>query len=210
MITLYGCPNTRSSRVSWMLEELNLPYEYSFVDFSKGGSQAPEFLAVTPAGKVPVLTDDDLLLTESAAIINYLGDKYGNGDLIPKAGTAQRGLYDQWCHFAMSELEQPLWTIGKHKFALPSEHRVKEIFPTAAWEFQKALGLFSKGLGESPYILGDNFSAADILLTQTLFWAISFKQEIPQTNLQEYIERLRNRPALLKAKEREQAESNKE
>ncbi|WP_101757375.1 glutathione S-transferase family protein [Oceanicoccus sp. KOV_DT_Chl] len=207
MITVYGYPNTRSLRVCWMLEELAQPYEYSLVDFSKGESQSPQFLAVNPAGKVPVITDGDLLLTESAAIITYLGDKLGNGDLVPKAGTPQRGHYDQWCHFAMCELEQPLWTRAKHKFALPSEHRIKEIFPTADWELQKALNLFSQGLGKKDYILGDAFSAADILLGQTLQWAISFKQQVPQQNLQDYSQRLRNRPALLKAQQREKTEA---
>lgn len=204
MITLYGYPNTRSLRVSWMLEELNQVYEYSLVDFSKGESQSPEFLAINPAGKVPVLIDDDLLLTESAAINTYLGDKLGREDLVPRAGTAQRARYDQWCQFAVSELEQPIWTIAKHKFALPRKFRVKEIFATAEWELQKSLTLLSDNLSDRDFMLNDAFSAVDILIGQTLQWVMSFEQVVPQKNLQDYNQRLNDRPALKSARLREE------
>ncbi len=205
MINLYGYPQTRSRRITWMLEETGAEYEFKLVDFNKGESQSDWFLAINPAGKVPAMTDGDLLLTESAAIINYIGDKFPGSGLIPAAGTPERGLYDQWCYFAMTELEQPLWTQGKHRFALPKEHRVPEIMETASWEFQKALGLLEQGLGSNDYILGDKFSAADILLTHTLIWGINFKNEVKQENLLAYVERNRGRDALARAIEREEA-----
>ena len=207
MITIYGSPNSRSIRVTWMMEELGQDYQFSKIDYSKGESQSPEFLAINPAGKVPALLDDDLLLTESAAIVSYLGDKFQKTDLVPAAGTAERGRYDQWCYFVMSELEQPLWTMGKHRFAIPAEYRVADIFPTAEWEFQQALTLFSLGLAENDYILGDQFSAADILLAQTLFWATAFGQKIEQPNLRSYFDKMKQRPALLKAQQREKSGS---
>ena len=205
MITIYGYPNTRSTRVNWMMEELGQDYQYVLVDFAKGDPQSADFLALNPAGKVPAMRDDDLVLTESAAINTYLGDKFNNRELVPMPGTAERGHYEQWCYFAMCELEQPLWTIGKHRFANPEQHRIKAIFPTAAWEFQKALDLLSRGLGDQDYILGDAFSAADILLAQTLTWGQAFKQPIEQQNLLDYCQRNENRPARIRAKEREQA-----
>ncbi len=205
MLTVYGVPQSRSTRILWMLEELQQPYEFKSINFSKGESQAPEYLAINPAGKVPALLDGDFVLTESAGINTYLGDKFEARHLIPAPGTELRGKYEQWCYFAVCELEQPLWTMGKHRFAIPEEYRVEEIFPTAEWEFQKALALFSQGLNDNDYILGENFSAADILLCQTLFWAMSFEQKIEQQNLRDYIERLQSRPALIKAKERETA-----
>lgn len=204
MITLYGFANSRSLRVAWMLEELGVDYHYEPVDLRKGEGQAPEYQAINPAGKVPTLKDDDFVLTESGAIVSYLGDKFGNRELVPEPGTPLRGKYEQWCHFSMSELEQPLWTIGKHKFALPAEYRVPEIFPTASWEFQKALALLSQGLGDEPFILGEEFSAADIMLSHTLLWATAFKQPLEAENLQRYLERTQARPALQRAREREQ------
>lgn len=205
MIKVYGYPQTRSRRITWMLEELGADYEFKLVDFNKGESQSDWYLAINPAGKVPAMQDGELVLTESAAIITYLGDKFADAGLVPPAGTADRGRYDQWCYFAMTELEQPLWTQGKHRFALPEEHRVPAIMDTAAWEFQKALGLLEQGLGDNPCILGDKFSAADILLTHTLIWGINFKNEIKQEKLLAYLERHRGREALAKAIEKEEA-----
>jgi glutathione S-transferase len=205
MITVYGTANTRSTRVTWMLEEVGATYEFSAIDFSKGDNKAPAFLAINPAGKIPVLTDNDLALTESAAIINYLADKFPDSKMIPPAGSPERGHYDRWCFFAMAELEQPLWTMGKNRFALPEEHRVTEILPTAAWEFQQALILLSEGLADKDYILGDQFSGADILLSHTINWGVVFKQPVEQTNLSDYRERCMQRPALAQAKQREKS-----
>ncbi len=203
MLTLYGYPDSRSLRVSWMLEELGVDYHYQLVDLAKREGQSPVYLAINPGAKVPALQDDQLVLTESAAIITYLGDKYPEQSLVPTAGSSQRAIYEQWSYFAISELEQPLWTMGKHKFVLPKERRVKEVLPTAQWEFQTALALLSQGLGEKDYILGDQFSAADILLGQTLLWGLAFKQAIEQANLQPYVDRLKQRPALVRALEKE-------
>lgn len=205
MIKVYGSPNSRSLRITWLLQELGLDYDYQLIDFFKGDNRAPEFLAVNPAGKVPVITDGDLVMFESAAITSYLADRYSNGVLIPAAGSPERGLYDQWSYFVACELEQPLWTIGKHKFALPAEQRVAAIFGTAAWEFQKALKILSQGLGDNSYLLGDRFSAVDILAAQTLAWGIKFEQPVEQENLKAYLERLMARPAREAAAQRERS-----
>lgn len=208
MITVYGYPKTRTNRVTWMLEELGVEYQFKFIDLMKGEGQSESYRAINPSGKVPSLSDNDLILTESAAMLSYLGDKYGTPPLTPVPGSPERGTHDQWLCFAIAELEQPLWTIGKHKFALPKERRVAEIFETAAWEFQKALALLSAGLGDKDYILGSDFSAADILIGHTLFWGLSFKQPVEQENLSAYINRLKNRPARLAAIEKENQAAN--
>lgn len=205
MIQIYGFPQSRGTRITWLLEELGVDYEFKLVDFNKGEHRSPEFLAINPAGKVPAIVDGDLVMTESGAILNYLADKFADKGLIPAVGTAERAMYEQWSYFALSELEQPLWTLGKHRFALPEEQRVEAIFPTAEWEFQKALALLSEGLGDKPYILGDQLSAVDILLAHTLFWGLSFKQSIEQENLQAYVTRMRAREALTRAGAKEKA-----
>lgn len=205
MMKVYGFPNSRSTRITWMLEELAQEYEFCLVDFNKGEPQSPEYLAINPAGKVPAFSDGDFLMLESAAIVAYLGDKYPESGLVPTAGTHARALYDQWSYFTLCELEQPLWTIGKNKFALPEDQRCPSIFPTAQWEFQKALRLFSEGLGDKPYILGDQFTAVDILLGQTLMWGTAFKQPIEQENLQAYLKRVASREALGRARAKEGA-----
>jgi glutathione S-transferase len=205
MITVFGYPQTRSRRITWMLEELEQDYEFRLVDFNKGDSKSAEFLAINPAGKVPAMQDGELVLTESAAIVTYIGDKFPQKRLVPGTGTAERGLYDQWSYFALTELEQPLWTMGKHRFAIPKEYRVPEIMKTAEWEFQQALSLLEKGLGNNEYILGSEFSAADILICHTLIWGINFKQVVEQDNLNQYVQRLRERDALKRAISKEEA-----
>ncbi|NRB39465.1 MAG: glutathione S-transferase family protein [Pseudomonadales bacterium] len=204
MITVYGYPKTRATRITWLLEELQQDYQFKRVNFAKGENRSAEFLAINPAGKVPAMQDDNLLMTESGAIVTYLADKYAAGTLIPAAGTNQRGRYEQWSYFSVCELEQGLWSIGKHKFALPEEQRVPDMINTGAWEFQKALALLSKGLGEQDYILGEQFSAVDILLVMTLHWALAFKQPIEADNVKAYYQRVINRPAFKAAWEREQ------
>jgi len=205
MIKVYGYPQTRARRITWMMEELARDYEFVLVDFNKGEARSDWYLAINPAGKVPAMQDGDLVVTGSAAIVTYLGDRYPDRGLVPEAGTAARARHDQWCYFTLTELEQPLWTMGKHRFALPKEQRVPAILDTAAWEFQKALARLEQGLGDKPCILGKAFSAADILLTHTLIWGVNFKQDVKQDTLQAYLARHREREALARAIAREEA-----
>lgn len=113
MIKVYGFPKTRSLRILWTLEEIGADYGLVKVDLFKGEAEEPAFLQLNPAGKVPVLVDDDLVLSESGAICTYLADKYPETGLAPEPRTGQRAIYDQMCFFALTELEQPLWTMAK-------------------------------------------------------------------------------------------------
>ncbi len=206
MLTIYGTPKSRSLRITWLAEELGLEYDYYALNFAEGEHRGDAFLAINSGGKVPAITEGEHTLTESGAIINYLADKHAPGKLIPPVASIERAEFDRWSFFAISELEQPLWTMGKHKFALPRDQRIKEIFPTAEWEYQKALALLSEGLGSNDYILGEQFSAVDILLLQTLKWGQAFGQDLPQANLKAYYERGTSRPAYEKAVAREAGE----
>ncbi|WP_303720206.1 glutathione S-transferase family protein [Malonomonas rubra] len=205
MYDLYGMPMTRATRVVWALEEIGAEYRYHLVNLMKGEGQAPDFLRLNPFGKVPVLVDGDLVLSESAAICTYLGDQYPETELVPPVGTAERARYDQWCYFVLTELEQPLWTIHKHRFVFPEEKKVSQILPVAAWEFQRALAVLDKGLGEQEYLVNNSFTMADILAAHTLRWARAAKQAIESQALQKYEKRVCGRTALERAKQREQA-----
>lgn len=202
MIQLYGHAKTRSLRVSWMLEELGTEYQFIDVDLSSGAARREPFVTLNPGGKVPVLVDGDLILTESAAIVTYLGDQYAPGSMVPTVGTLLRARYEQWCYFAVTELEQPLWNMAKHRFALPEARRVPAMIDCAAWEFGRALKILEKGL-QAPFIFGEHFSAADILLGHTLQWAQAFKLEISSPSILDYLQRLSTRPALARAVARE-------
>ncbi|BDM65682.1 glutathione S-transferase [Shewanella sp. NFH-SH190041] len=202
MITLYGMPRSRSLRVSWLLEELELDWHYHFIDAAKGEHRSDAYLAINPCGKVPALTDDELVLTESAAIMLYLARKYGNGDLLPAPGTPESAKQLQWVSFIITELEQPLWTIGKHKFALPAELRCSDMINVAQYEFEQAAAIAENWLPQSPFLLGDELSVADLLLAHTLLWGTRFNQTISPA-LAQYRDRLAARPALARALNKE-------
>ena len=199
---LYGHPNSRATRALWALEEVEAEYEYVHVDLKSGQGRIDSYLAINPAGKVPTLVDDDLVITESAAICLYLGDKFPESGLVPPIGSTEGAECYRWVSFAISELEQPLWTIAKHRFVLPEEKRVPAILQTAFWEFSVAAGVLAKGIADRRYAAGETFTAADILLGHTLAWARSTRIELGHDSLNVYADRVLDRPALELARER--------
>jgi glutathione S-transferase len=210
MITLYGTPRSRALRVSWALEELGLDWQFSFINFSKGDNRSEGFAALNPSGKIPVLTDDDLVVTESAAIVSYLAEQYGQGALLPAstASKAERALFHQWYSFIICELEQPLWSMGKHKFALPEAQRLSTMRDVAIWEFDKAAAIAETWVPVTGFLLGEEFTLIDILLCHTLMWATVFEQTIP-LKLMAYHDRLQQRAALVSALEKTETIASK-
>jgi glutathione S-transferase len=202
MIKVYGFPFTRSTRVVWALQEAGAEYDYIPVDLSKGEHRKAEFLRVNPGGKVPVLIDGDLVLTESAAICTYIGEKFPSSGLVPVRAD-ERAQYFQWCFFAMSELETPLWILAKYTRVFPEERRVPAVKETCLWEFQRAADVLAQHMEGREYAIGEHFTAADILLGGTLNWARANHVQLHSPVLEAYAERLANRPALVKARERE-------
>jgi len=207
MLILYGSPRSRATRVTWMLEEIGVDYDYRPVALTQGEGRQPPYLSLNPTGKVPTLVDGELVLAESAAILTYLGDKYALSGLVPHTGGAARAKYNQWCYYCLSELEQPLWTLAKHSFVLPEAKRVAAVKDTARWEFAQAAKVLARQLENPSYVLGEHFSAADILIGHTLSWALNIKIELNDT-LQTYADRVLARPALARAREREQQAAN--
>ena len=202
MIKLYGFPSTRTTRVAWLLEELEMDWQYHQVDLFQGDHLQPAFIALNANGKVPVLVDEDIVITESAAICQYLAEKYGGDKFLPSIATAESAIYHQWFSFIITELEQPLWTMGKHKFILPIDKRCTDILSTAKWEFEKAIGVAESQLNDSTFLVGEQFTVVDILLTHTLNWANNFEQVLPK-KIEAYRLRLLQRPALTRAIEKE-------
>lgn len=203
MIKLYGYPRSRSTRVVWMLEELGIDYEFIKIELLEGAGQTDDYLKIHADGKVPAIDDKGFVLTESAAIVTYLGDKYPASQLVPEPKTQQRARYDQWCFFVLTELEQPLWTIGKHTFVLPEEKRVPEIIDIAHWEFLKACKVLEKNLAGKEFALGGDFSAIDILVAHTLRWADAFGVPTGSEVLDTYRDRISARPSFDKVTNRE-------
>src|SRR5438477_12498114 len=131
---LYGFAPTRSARVLWTLRELEVEFELVDVDVPGGEHRRPEFLALNPAGKLPVLVDGDFVLTESVAIVLYLAEKYPQKGLLP-SGLRERAEVYRWLLFSATELEQPLWRITRHTSLYPPEKRLAVEIPIARQDF---------------------------------------------------------------------------
>ena len=203
-LTLFGCPNTRSLRAAWALEEAGAPYHYHAVDLFRGEGRKPPLSELNPAGKVPLLLTPDGPISESGAILIWIAERFPAAGLL--AGPDQptlRAQTLQWSFFMLSELEQPLWTLAKHRFALPAAHRRPELAPTARWEFERAAALLAARLAGREVLVGERFGIADILACHTLAWARSTRLELGATTLEDYLERHWSRPAAARARERE-------
>lgn len=200
MLKLYGYRNGRTLRALWALEEVGADYEYVEVDLKRGEAREPWFLAINPAAKVPVLIDAGTVISESAAICMHLGDTYSKSGLMPRLATPARTECYKWTSFVLTELDAPLWTIAKHRFALPVERRVAAVIETAIWEFGIALKILSVRLEEAEYLSGDAFSVADILAGHTLLWAKSAHVLTSGDRLDDYLARLNGREALARAR----------
>lgn len=198
---LYGYRNGRTLRVLWMLEELGAEYEYVEVDLFGGQGREPWFLKINPAGKVPVLDDGGTVVTESAAICLHLAEKHPQSGLLPPAGTPERTECYKWTSFILTELDAPLWTIAKHRFALPSERRVPAVINTAVWEFETNIQILAAALEDRLYLVAEAFSVADVLAGHIVLWSKSAKLPVGKA-LEQYLDRLEKRDALARARAR--------
>ena len=183
---LYGMGKSRSFRALWALEEAGIKYDYIAITFGsdgENGAASQEYRALNTQGKVPTLVDEDLVITESGAILNYIASNSTDLTLIPSNNLKTRAKYDELLCFVLSDLEQGLWTNGKHRFALPEAQRVPDVLPTATWEFNKAIKALQSSFDGDGFVVGDNFTMADVLLAHTLNWAESFKFDVPESLL---------------------------
>lgn len=203
-LTLYGCPNSRSLRAAWALEEAGAEYDYKTVDLFRGEGRQPAYMALNPAGKVPLLITPEGPLSESGAILLWIAEHFPAAGLMPSAADAAlRAQCLQWCFFVLTELEQPLWTIARHRFVLPAERRVPAIEPTAVWEFDRAARRLALGLEGREVLVGERFGIADILACHTLAWARSARVPIAPALLDAYLDRHFERPAAQRARSTE-------
>ncbi|MGH8148124.1 MAG: glutathione S-transferase family protein, partial [Rhodanobacteraceae bacterium] len=167
---VYGRPPSRVLRALWLLNELGI--EYELVPINPGGEEArsPEFLALNPTGKVPVLVDGDVVLTESAAIQLYLAEKFPKAGLIPQ-DVAERGQMYRWIFFLVTEIEQPLWRIARNMMIYPEDKRMPADIEMAIGECKAMLAVLEKHMHGRKYLVGDRLSVADLNAAYTLDWA---------------------------------------
>jgi len=198
MITLYHAPRSRSSRFIFLLEELGAPYEIANVSIRRrDGSGALDSHNPHPHGKVPAIRDGDAIVYESAAIALYLTDKFPAAGIGPVVGDAKRGAYLTWLAYYAGVME-PAWVSAFMNSEVPRG--------TAGWvKTDEVMELVNATLSKNPYILGEKFSAADILIGTT-FQLFMGSPLLPKTDLLEsYVARVVERPAHARAQAKDAA-----
>ncbi|MEM7251628.1 MAG: glutathione S-transferase family protein [Pseudomonadota bacterium] len=167
MLKIYHTPGTRGWRAMWACEELGTPYEVIPVDFSPEYRHGKEYRQINPLGKVPTMTDGELLMFESCAMVQYIIDKYGNGELQPAPGTEAHAIYLQWCWYSESTFARPLGEVVNHRRSFPDDP-IERVLDEMKGRGTFAAQAVSDALAGKTYLLGDEFSAADINMGWTL------------------------------------------
>ena len=190
---LYDFGPSRSNRVRWTLQELGVPYEIVTINIPAREQRRDEFLRINPAGKLPVLVDDDMVLTESIAIVLYLAEKYPDKGLLP-SGIRQRAQVNRWLLFTATELEQPLWRMRRHTALYPEDMRLPGDVMLASREFAAMAKVAEEHVRGREFIVGDTVTVADFVFAATLDWAKTANMLDGLSQLESYMERMYARP----------------
>jgi glutathione S-transferase len=192
-LTLYHAAPSRSSIVRWMLEEVGEPYDIHLVSLSKGENRAPEYLAVNPMGKVPALRHGDVVITEAAAICAYLADEFPRAKLNVPIGETRRGIYLKWLFFGPSCVEPA--TMDR---AFPRKEEARRA-ALGYGDFDTVMNVLAKAVAGAPYIMGEQFTAADVVIGSGLRYGMMFKLLPERSEFVAYTSHLAQRPALERA-----------
>lgn len=194
MMKLYWAPRTRSFTTVWMMEETGQPYERVLVDTSTGAQKKPEYLAINPMGKVPALQDGKATMAEAAAICAYVADRYPQAGLAPPLDDPRRAKYLHWLFFAPGCIEPSIVQIFT-KIQMPTV--------SAGWgDATQVFDVLDKALEKGPWLLGDDFTASDVVIGSGLNFAIRLFKMVPsRPSFDRYLDRCAARPAFQRATE---------
>lgn len=192
-ITLYTNPQSRGRIVRWMLEEIGVPYDVKVMTF-RGDIKSPEYLKLNPMGKVPTLTYKDSVITEVVAICTFLAEQFPEKGLAPALDSPARGSYYRWLFFIAGPMEMA--TSAK---AFGWEINDKNAEAVGCGRIQDTLDTIEQTLAKQPYLCGDEFTTADLLMSSYLGWEIMMKVLEPTPVFSEYVERCQQREAAKRA-----------
>ena len=196
---IHHAPNSRSVRALWLFNELGLPYELEVYPLGDKSMRTPEYLKVHPLGRVPALEDGDLTIFESGAIVQYVLDKYGEGAMVPTAGSTDYPTYLQWLHYAEGMIMPQINIIVVETIFLPEERRNQTNVDRATKLLTRMLTAVDIHLQDREFLAGE-FSGADIMTGHACIVSGRLGADISdKPNVAAYIDRLEARPALQKA-----------
>lgn len=192
MMQLYWSPRSRSFSAIWLMEETGQPYERVLTDISSGAQKRAEYLAINPMGKVPALKDGEVTLAETAAICAYVSERYPQAKLTPPIGDPLRARFLYWLFFLPACIEPAMVQIAT-KLEMNSV--------AAGWgDAQRVFDVLDAALAKAPWMLGENFSAADVAIGSALNFSVRLFKMVPsRPSFESYIDRCRARPAFQRA-----------
>lgn len=192
---VFWAPQTRSTRALWMLEEAGIDYDMELVDIRSPERQdSNEFLAASPMGKVPAITDGEAAMSESAAICLYVADRYCPGTLAPAPDDPTRGKYLYWTMYTPAVVEPAM----AEKFSQAEPNRVRN-----GWgDFDSMIKTFDEALDGKEWILGDQFTTADVMLGSSAVFMRMFEMLPDTKNIGAYADRCQARAAFQRAQEK--------
>lgn len=193
---LYHYSKSRSTRVLWLLEELGLEYDVDMLPFDARAFHLADHLEIDTYGQLPILVDGAASMSESIAIVTYILDRYGEGRLEPDRTSADYGKFLEWIQFGERSLMDPLSLLVQHTALLPAPERDREAADKARRVFKHFVRSIEESLEGRSYLMGEEFSAADIVVGYALFVAEEF-DVFPRglNNVRAYYDRLSERPA---------------
>ena len=192
-LTLYHASPSRSSIVLWMLEELGQPYDVKLIKLSDGDNLKPDYLAINPMGKVPALAHKGTVITEAAAICTYLADEFPQAKLSVPVGTPRRGLYLKWLFFGPGCFEPAV--IDR---AAPRKEEARRGM-LGYGTFETTMDTVAKAIAQGPWLMGDQFTAADVIIGANIRWGTMFKLVPERPEFSAYAGRIAARPAAQRA-----------
>jgi glutathione S-transferase len=192
-LTLYHAAPSRSSIVRWMLEELGEPYDIHLLTLTKGEQLSPDYRAINPMGKVPALRHGEAIITESAAICTYLADEFPAAELTIPVGDPRRGPYLKWLFFAPGCIEPAM---VDHAYPRQEQPRRGTL---GYGDYDTVMDITAKAVARGSYLMGEQFTAADVVVGANLRWGLMFKLVPERAEFTGYVARLEARPALQRA-----------
>lgn len=196
-VILFHSPHTRSTGALTLLEELGTPYQLHVLNLQKGEQREPAYLAINPMGKVPAIKHGDAVITEQGAVFLYLADLFPEAGLTPAIGDPLRGPFLRWMFYYGSCFEP----------ALVDRAQKREPAPPAMspyGDFDTMLRTLNEQLGKGPYLLGEKFTAADVLWGTALTWTTMFGLVPLSPEIKAYIERVNARPAVARVRAKDE------
>jgi glutathione S-transferase len=197
-LTLYHAFPSRSSIVRWMLEEIGEPYDLHVLRLAEGDQLKPSYLAINPMGKVPALKHGDVVITEAAAICTYLADAFPRAKLAVPIGDPRRGIYLKWLFFGPGCVEPAITDKAFPRVEQPRRSTL------GYGDFDLVMDVLANAVAKGPYLMGEQFTAADVVIGSTLRWGMMFNLLPKRAEFVDYVDRLSERPALKRASELDQ------